>query len=199
MTSVARMPAGVSRSPVEIPELETVRLRLRGFRPDDTAVFVDAMTKPAAMRGEPSLAARVSAWRLLSMVFGSWLLEGHGYWVVEEKATGAVVGRIGSFVPRGWPDFEVGWEIFEPYRLQGLATEGVCAALEWFRAARGIDTFTFRISSDNIASRKLARSVGAVLPKSAAPVDAKAETWVASWEAFTSSVARARYCGESSR
>ena len=43
------------------------------------------------------------------MIIGHWELRGFGLWAVEERASGAFLGRIGCFEPEGWPGFEIGY------------------------------------------------------------------------------------------
>ena len=59
--------------------------------------------------------------------------EGFGLWAVEEKASGAFIGRIGLMVHDDWPEgehkTEVGWMLDRPYWGRGLATEGALASV----------------------------------------------------------------------
>ena len=49
--------------------------------------------------------------------------------VVEEKASGKYVGRVGPWSPPGWPGFEVGWGI-----ANGIPWQGLCG-----RSGAGVD------------------------------------------------------------
>jgi RimJ/RimL family protein N-acetyltransferase len=57
------------------------------------------------------------------MILGHWQLRGYGLFALEEKATGALVGRAGFFEPEGWPGFELGWMLRRASWGQGYATE----------------------------------------------------------------------------
>jgi RimJ/RimL family protein N-acetyltransferase len=74
---------------VQVPVLETERLKLRGHRLDDFAPCAAMWADPLVTRhiGGIPLSAEESWTRLLRYV-GHWALLGFGYWVVEEKATG---------------------------------------------------------------------------------------------------------------
>src|ERR1700740_1278177 len=86
----------VERSPVEVPTLETERLRLRGHRIDD---FADC----AAMWGDPQVTPHIrenpfteeESWTRLLRYIGHWALLGFGYWVVQQKQTGRFLGEVG--------------------------------------------------------------------------------------------------------
>jgi len=54
---------------------------------------------------------------------GEWLLQGAGWWAVELRASGTLVGNIGAFFRESWPEVEIGWNTFPAYRGQGIATE----------------------------------------------------------------------------
>ena len=114
-------------------QLQTDRLLLRMFRESDLEAYASFCADPEVMRylGEGKPLSRIEAWRHLALVLGHWQLRGYGLWAVEERATGALVGRIGFWNPEGWPDFEVGWTLGRPYWGKGFATEGARAALQF--------------------------------------------------------------------
>ena len=58
--------------------------------------------------------SRGDAWRQLAMIIGHWELRGFGLWAVEERSSGAFLGRIGCFEPEGWPGFEIGYSARAP-------------------------------------------------------------------------------------
>jgi RimJ/RimL family protein N-acetyltransferase len=112
--------------------LETERLLLRMFRDEDFEAYAEFCADPDVMRyltGKPM--TRVEAWRHMAMMVGHWTLRGYGMWAVEERATGAFIGRIGFNDPEGWPAFEIGWTLGRPYWGKGYATEGARVALDY--------------------------------------------------------------------
>lgn len=44
---------------------------------------------------------RSAAWRTLAVFIGHWALRGYGLFAVEDKATGAFIGRVGAWQPEG--------------------------------------------------------------------------------------------------
>jgi RimJ/RimL family protein N-acetyltransferase/CheY-like chemotaxis protein len=111
--------------------IDTERLHLRPFRDEDLDAYAEMCADAEVMRyvrGTPL--DRADAWREMAMFVGHWQLRGFGIWAVEERATGALVGRIGLYYPEGWPDRELGWALLKRYWGRGYATEGCRAALD---------------------------------------------------------------------
>src|SRR5436305_13970995 len=137
---VSASPGSRARSPREeessmevrdIPVLETERLRLRAFRLSDFDDYAAMCGDPEVTRYLTTRFDREQAWRHLAFLIGHWVLRGFGMWAVEEKATGAFVGRIGFAEPEGWPGFELAWTLARPFWGRGYATDGARAALAY--------------------------------------------------------------------
>ena len=45
------------------------------------------------------------AWLSIAAICGHWQLRGYGQWTVVEKASNAVIGRVGLWNPAGWRHF----------------------------------------------------------------------------------------------
>ena len=142
--------------------LETERLRLRMFRDDDLDAYARIVADPEVMRylGDGQTLDRVGAWRQMAMILGHWTLRGYGLWAVEERATGALIGRIGCYNPEGWPGFEVGWVLARAYWGKGYATEGARRALEYAFRELGRDHVISLIYPANAASTRVAERIG---------------------------------------
>ena len=100
------------------------------------------------------------AWRNMAMGLGHWQLRGFGSWLVEEKATGAVIGRVGFWQSPTWPGVELGWLIRKSRTNQGFATEAATRAIEWARAETTIDRIISLILPDNLPSIRIATKIG---------------------------------------
>jgi RimJ/RimL family protein N-acetyltransferase len=105
--------------------------------------------------------ARADSWRELAYVVGHWGLRGFGQWLLEERATGELVGRAGLYFPEGWPGLEVGWTLARSRWGQGLATEAGRAAVDWAFAELATDRVISLIAPDNHRSRRVAERLGA--------------------------------------
>jgi RimJ/RimL family protein N-acetyltransferase len=145
------------------PRLETDRLVLRGWRTEDFEPFAAMMAHPAVARFltvDRLPQDRAAAWRGMAMLVGHWALLGYGMFVVEEKATGAFVGRVGPWRPEGWLGFELGWGLAAAYWGKGYATEAARAAGDWAFATFPLEEVISLIHADNAASQRVARRLG---------------------------------------
>ena len=142
--------------------LETERLRLRMFRETDLDAYAAMSADPEVMRylgaGEPL--TRADAWRQMAMLIGHWQLRGYGPWAVEERASGALVGRIGLFNPDGWPGLECIWTLARGAWGKGYATEGARRALEYAFSELGQPRVISLIRPGNVASVRVAERIG---------------------------------------
>ena len=144
-----------------IPRLETERLILREYRPEDFEAFASFMADPDVMRylhGSPL--ARADAWRMMAAAIGHWVLRGYGTWAVERKSDHAFIGRIGLINPEGWPGLEVGWTLGKPYWGQGYATEAARASLRYAFLTQPVDRVISCIDPGNAPSQAVARRLG---------------------------------------
>jgi RimJ/RimL family protein N-acetyltransferase len=83
--------------------------------------------------------------------------------VVEEKESGRYVGRVGPWLPPGWPGFEIGWGIAGGFRGKGYAVEAASASIDWAFARFEIDRIVHCIDRENFASQNVARRLGAII------------------------------------
>ena len=168
MTSAANAPCahGIDRrllgTPVA-PILETPRLILRGWRPEDFAPYAAMLADEETARfitryGEPYSEREV--WTEMAWLIGHWQMLGHGMFVVEERATGAFVGRVGPLAPPGWPGFEIAWGLARPAWGKGYAQEAARAAIDWSFETLPLDRIVSIIHPDNRPSQRVAERVG---------------------------------------
>ncbi|MEO8810588.1 MAG: GNAT family N-acetyltransferase [Rhodanobacter sp.] len=150
-----------------VPVLETARLRLRGHRKQDYAVLAAIWADPDVVRyigGVPSTPQE--AWLRLLRYPGLWCLLGYGFWAIEEKSSGRMIGDIGYMdVKRaieppldGMP--EVGWALAADAHGKGYASEALAVVLGWGREHFGPHRATCIIAPANAASIRLALKMG---------------------------------------
>ncbi|MBN2906534.1 MAG: GNAT family N-acetyltransferase [Rhodobacteraceae bacterium] len=101
------------------------------------------------------------AWRQLATEIGHWALRGYGRWIVEDKESGAACGLIGLWNPEGWPEPEIGWDLFEGFEGRGYATEAARAARAHAYDTLGWPTAISLVNPDNTASARVAERMGA--------------------------------------
>jgi RimJ/RimL family protein N-acetyltransferase len=79
-----------------VPVLETDRVRLRGYCPEDYLQFLAMSQNPDFYRylGPGPMNAE-EAWNKLLRGIGHWTLQGFGFWALEDKATGRYIGSAG--------------------------------------------------------------------------------------------------------
>jgi RimJ/RimL family protein N-acetyltransferase len=162
---IAPLRPGVILPETNGPVVETERLILRRWREADIEPNTAMLADPAAARfitsdGTPVTDAFVG-WRNAAIMSGHWVLHGVGMFVVEEKSSGEFVGRVGPWIPPGWPGFEVGWGIARGFRGKGYAVEAARAAIDWSFATFELDEIIHCIDQENTASQAVARRLGA--------------------------------------
>lgn len=145
-----------------IPTLETERLRLRPWRESDLDPYLELTSDPEVMRhlGGGEVMDRELTWRNIALILGHWALRGYGFWAVEEKSSGAFVGRVGLWYPEGWPAMEVGWALQRRHWGKGYAAEAGRASLGHAWQALRADYVISLIFSENRRSIGVAERIG---------------------------------------
>lgn len=141
-------------------ELETPRLRLRLPRAEDLDPWAAMMADEEAARFIGGVSPRAVTWRGLMTMIGAWHAQGFAMFSVIEKASGRWVGRLGPWMPEGWPGPEVGWAIVRDCWGRGYAPEGAEAATTWAFDHLGWDRVIHSIDPANVASQAVARKLG---------------------------------------
>jgi len=144
-----------------IPQLETERLVLRAWKPEDFEAHARFMADPDVTRylsGDPL--SRNDAWRQMATIVGHWVLRGYGFWAVMRKSDSAFIGRAGMWNPEGWPGIEVGWTLGKEFWGRGYATEAAQAALNFAFLTHNLDRVISVIDTRNAASQKVATRLG---------------------------------------
>ncbi|MCH7336226.1 GNAT family N-acetyltransferase [Acinetobacter sp. NIPH 2699] len=113
--------------------IETARLRLRQWIPEDYPHFAVMSTNPQVMQYFPKLLTRAESDAMIDKMKSIIESQGWGFWAVELKENHQFIGFVGlhdqptqfSFSPC----VEIGWRLDQPYWGQGYATEAAKAAL----------------------------------------------------------------------
>lgn len=142
------------------PTLETDRLTLRPPQLSDFDALAAFYASPrSAFVGGPQSAEL--SWRSLALEAGHWVLRGFGRWTLVEKATAIPVGTVGLWHPEGFPERELGWDLFDGATGKGYATEAAEAARRYAYETLGWTTLISLVADGNDASRKVAERLGA--------------------------------------
>jgi RimJ/RimL family protein N-acetyltransferase len=149
----------------EVPEIQTERLVMRGWRYEDHERFAEIMADPGVGRGlgKDSGLTRHEAWVDMSILSGHWALRGFGHWVLEEQGSGEIVGRAGLFHPPDWPAMEVGWTVAREHWGKGYAPEAGRAACAWAHDELGARHIVSLIAPGNEPSIRVAEKLGETL------------------------------------
>jgi RimJ/RimL family protein N-acetyltransferase len=171
------------------PVIETERLKLRQWCGADVEPNTAMLADPGTARyitvdGKPVTTA-LAGWRNAAVMAGHWALHGAGMFVVEEKATGKFVGRVGPWFPPSWPGFEVGWGISSEFRGKGYALEAARASIDWAFATFELDQIIHCIDQENTASQAVARRLGAEKQREIDLFGHLADVWVTHRDIWT--------------
>ena len=152
---------------VDVPILETPRLRLRPHRVDDFPECARMWSDPHVtrhIRSTPFTAEET--WSRLLRYIGHWTLLGFGYWVIEQQETGSFLGEVGfanykrDITPslEGMP--EIGWALACHSHGKGFATEAVNASVAWADSYLRTKRTACIIAPENAASIRVAAKCG---------------------------------------
>jgi RimJ/RimL family protein N-acetyltransferase len=148
---------------MEVPELLTPRLRLRGWREGDVETMAAIYSEPEVVRYLRPLDLEGTRKQLLGFVY-HWEERGFGLWAVEQRSSGRLIGRIGLIHHDDWTasphDAEVGWTLEHATWGQGLATEGGAAALRFGFEAKGMRRIVSIAHRENLASQRVMEKLG---------------------------------------
>ena len=134
---------------------------MRAHRQGDFETYAAFFAHPTASRYIGGPRSREEAWRALAYVIGHWTLRGYGMFALEDKASGAYVGRCGPYFPEGWPEPEIGWTLMLGQTGKGYATEASTRARKWAYETLGWTTAISLIDARNDTSIRLAERLGA--------------------------------------
>lgn len=151
--------------------LETTRLILRGWEPEDADFAFDLYSRwevqrfignpPQVMTARSQAVERIGTWRDMDHPV-------HAVWATEVKATGQLAGALllksipatGSSAPlQPSGDTEIGWHFHPDYWGHGYASEAAAAVLDYaFKS--GLDKVVAVTAPANLASQNVCRRIG---------------------------------------
>jgi RimJ/RimL family protein N-acetyltransferase len=148
-----------------VTEIQTARLLLRPWQPDDLSEFIRLLTDPEVTRyivvHTPFSPEDVG--ELHARTLEQWERNGFGPWAAIDKATGCWVGHIGLDELPDWPGphkIEVGWELHREFWGRGLATEGGRAGVRYGFEVVGLERIISATMATNAASRRVMEKCG---------------------------------------
>ena len=140
----------------------TDRLRAREMDNFDIAFIAAMLGDARVMHFYPKVLDRDESLAWIARQRQRYLGDGHGLWLLEERASGRPVGQCGVTVQDvdGTREIEVGYLLHHDFWKQGLATEAAQAARDWAFARYPGRRIISLIRPENAASCAVAERNG---------------------------------------
>ena len=142
--------------------LATARLVLRELTEGDLDFVASMLGDTEVMRHYPKPLSREEAAAWIARQRARYAADGHGLWLVEEKATGVPVGQVGLLrqIVEGAAEPEIGYLLHRPFWGRGFATEAAAGVRDDARTVRGLTRLVSLIRPANLPSQEVARRIG---------------------------------------
>jgi RimJ/RimL family protein N-acetyltransferase len=142
--------------------IETPRLRLREYMPEDMMALHIILSDPITMQFWPApfTPEATAAW--IERQIRGYAERGYGRWAVLEKASGEQIGDVGLLYTsvNGRDEVDLGYIIHYPYWRQGYAYEAAAACLAYAGAQLPITRVVANMAHDNLGSKRVAEKLG---------------------------------------
>jgi RimJ/RimL family protein N-acetyltransferase len=142
---------------MSIPTLETERLILRGFVPQDLDRLATILANPNVMRYMPGNEplTRERSEKTLNFVRNHWEQHGFGWWAVICKEDELLAGWCGLTLLDETSEVEVAYLLAQEHWGRGYATEAARASVRYGFEQLGLDTIIALAFAENVPSRRV--------------------------------------------
>ena len=142
--------------------IETPRLRLREYVPDDAMALHVILSDPITMQFWPAPFTPEATTTWLARQLKLYAERGYGRWAVIAKDTDEQIGDVGLLYTSvdGHDEVDLGYIIHYPYWQQGFAAEAAGACLGYAGARLGIRRVVANMAHDNLGSKRVAEKIG---------------------------------------
>ena len=144
--------------------LETSRLLLRPWRPEDLEPFADMNQDPEVMRYFPAPLTREESRERMERSRRHFDQHGWGCWAVERKGGPSFIGMVAlaepNFHAAFTPCIEIGWRLVRDQWGQGLAPEAARAVLGCAFGTLGLADVVSFTAATNQPSRRVMEKLG---------------------------------------
>ena len=142
--------------------IETERLLLREYRPNDFDALFEILSDPETMRHYPAPFDAEKTKRWITWNLENYEKYGFGLWAVELKETGEFIGDCGLTLQDidGEMLPEIGYHIHKKYWRRGFAKEAARAVRDWVFRHTQFDTVYSYMKYTNLASQATAAANG---------------------------------------
>jgi [ribosomal protein S5]-alanine N-acetyltransferase len=142
--------------------LETARMHLMPWQPDDWLLLRPIATDPEVVRyissGEPWPDARIREWAGRQVTHFSKF--GFCFWKLIYKETSEMIGFCGLQPLDPTPDIEIGWWLARAWWGKGLATEAAREALRDGFERVGLERIVSIAMRKNVSSTRVMEKLG---------------------------------------
>lgn len=149
-------------------EIETARLYLRQFTPDDLDDLYRIYSDPEIMKyvGK-GVRTREETENALYAMLESWKQNNFGMWALVYKIDNRFIGRCGLVFLDKTPEIELGYILDKHYWNQGLAAEASLASLQYGFDVLKLERIVAIARPENIASQRVMQKIGMKYEKNA--------------------------------
>ena len=148
-------------------EIETARLYLRQFTPDDLDDLYRIYSDPETMKYLTGVRTREATEIAIHTMLKRWEENNFGMWALVHKIDRKMIGRCGLAFLDKTPEVELGYALDKVYWNQGLATEASFASLNYGFQILKLDRIVAIARPENIASQRVIQKVGMKYEKNA--------------------------------
>ena len=152
-----------------INTIETERVLLRPFSPDDLDAFALICADPEVMRyigdGQPLSQAQTQT--RLAAIIEHRNRHGFGVWAAVDRKIGDLMGYCGLQFLDNTPEVEIGYRLARRFWGMGLASEAARASLEFGFGQLELDRIAAVVQPGNLASRRVVEKIGLKFVKEA--------------------------------
>lgn len=143
--------------------LNTERLALRWFTEDDAAFMLGLLNEPGWIQNisDPEVRDLEQARRWIAerLVHHYWL-QGHGFWAVERRSDGELLGLCGIFKRDSLQHPDIGYAFAERHWGHGYAREAALACRQYATEVLGLRHLQAITGSDNTRSGSVLQDIG---------------------------------------
>lgn len=144
--------------------LQTDRLQLRHWKPDDLPLFARINAGPQVMEFFPALLSEGESNAFAERIQKRMAEQGFGLWAVEVQATAGFIGFVGLSIPgfeaHFTPCVEIGWRLSRDHWGKGYATEAARAVLRLGSEQLGLTGIVSFTAKGNHRSRAVMERLG---------------------------------------
>jgi [ribosomal protein S5]-alanine N-acetyltransferase len=147
--------------------LETPRLRLREFVPQDVDTLLAVLGDPVAMQYYPAAFDRREVEEWIERNRSRYESDGYGLWAMLLKNSGELIGDCGCFLRdvAGRDEIEIGYHVRRDLWGNGYATEAAQACMQYAFTKLGVDCVISLIRPENVQSIRVAEKNGLTCEK----------------------------------